>query len=133
MSAMFQIKESRHEARVPVTVFELAGELDAHSVEQFQKTTLQAIDTGTRYVILDLSQLSYISSAGLRGLFTLAKVLTAQGGMPAGSGIANKGSFKSPYLKLFNPSPNVKQVLDLMGFNMSMEIYSDLDQALASF
>jgi anti-anti-sigma factor len=133
MASILQIKQSQHEARVPITVFELAGEMDASNYEQFQKRALQAIEAGARYVLLDFSQLSYISSAGLRALFMLANALSAKGEIASGTINLNTGAFKSPYFKLFNPSPNVRQALDMMGFTMSMEIYSDFTQALASF
>lgn len=132
MDAILQITQSQHEARVPVGVFELVGEIDASTSQQFQDEVQQAIDSGVRYVALDLSRLRYISSAGVRALFTLAKVLSAKGGtLPGGN--TNIGSFKSPYLKLFSPSPAIRQTLDLMGFTMSMEIHNDLSATLASF
>ena len=133
MIDILQVKQFQHEARVPVRVFELAGELDGSNFEQFQEEVLQAVEAGARYVVLDLSQLSYISSAGLRALFRLAKALSAKGGIPTGSSNSNTSSFKSPYLKLFNPLPDVRRALDVMGFSMSMEIYSDLNEVLASF
>jgi anti-anti-sigma factor len=133
MASTLQIKQSRQAARVPVTVIELAGEMDASNYEQFQKEALQSIEAGALYVLLDFSQLSYISSAGLRALYILANALSAKGEIASGTINLNTGSFKSPYFKLFNPSPNVRQALDMMGFTMSMEIYSDFNQALASF
>ena len=132
MTAILQIKQSDHEARVPVKTFELAGEMDSNTTEQFKKEIAQAMEAGMQYVILDFSQLGYISSAGVRTLFTLAKSLSAKSGAGNGNN-ANKGAFKSPYLKLFNPTPAVRQTLDMMGFTMSMEIYSDLNEALASY
>lgn len=132
MDAILQITQSQHEARVPVGVFELVGEIDASTSQQFQDEVQQAIDSGVRYVALDLSRLRYISSAGVRALFTLAKVLSAKGGTLPGVK-TNTGSFKSPYLKLFSPSPAIRQTLDLMGFTMSMEIHNDLSATLASF
>ena len=133
MTATLQIKQSQYEARVPITVFALAGELDAGTRAQFEDEVLQAIDAGVRYIVLDLSQLSYISSAGLRVLYTLAKELSARGGMAGQESNPGTGSFKSPYLKLLNPTPNVRQALDVMGFTMSMDIYSDMQDAIKSF
>ena len=131
MSIPFQVRQTQQEGRVPITVFQLEGELDSKSFESFQKEALQSIEAGTQYAVLDMSQLRYISSAGLRSLLTIAKALAAKGGMDTkGSG---SSAFKSPYLKLFNPPDNVRQALDLMGFTMSMEIYTELTDAVASF
>ena len=129
MTTLLQIKQTQHAAHVPVTVFELAGELDGSNYDQFQKEGQQAIAAGARYVVLDLSQLRYISSAGLRVLYMLSKGLSTKSAESNG----NAGAFKSPYLKLLNPSSTVHQALDVMGFNMSMEIHDDLQAALASF
>ena len=133
MNLGLQVKQSQHEARVPVTVLELAGEMDASTVQLFQAEAQQALEAGTHYVLLDLSQLMYISSSGLRALFVLAKALSAKGGTASGSHAAKTGSFKSPYLKLSNPMPNVREVLDKMGFTMSIEIHGDRNEAIASF
>jgi anti-anti-sigma factor len=131
MATILQLRQSQHEARVPVSVFELEGELDSSNYEGFQNEMQQAIEAGARYVALDFSHLRYISSAGLRALFALAKILSAKNGTATGT--TSAGSFKSPYLKLLNPSPTVRQALDVMGFNMSIEIHSNLDEVLASF
>lgn len=131
MTIPFQVRQSQHEGRVPITVLELEGELDAKNFETFQNEAFQSIEAGARYVILDMSQLSYISSAGLRALFTIAKALAAKGAPDDKSN--SQGAFKSPYLKLFNPPANVRQALDLMGFTMSIEIYSEMSDAIASF
>jgi anti-anti-sigma factor len=112
-------------------MFELEGELDSQSSQSFQNEALQAVEAGAQYAILDLSRLSYISSAGLRSLLMIAKALATKAGMADKAG--NSNAFKSPYLKLLNPPANVRQALDLMGFTMSMEIYSELTEAIASF
>lgn len=126
MAASLKLKFWQHEEFVPVTVVQLAGELDSHTYNQFQTEVLQEIEAGARHILLDFGQLSYISSAGLRALHMIANTLSAKGASQA-------SAFKSPYLKLFNPSPIVYSALEVMGLNMSLEIYSDRDKALASF
>ena len=46
---------------------------------------------------------------------------------------AEGGSFKSPYVKLLNPSKNVRRLLEISGFELFFDIYTDLDTAIASF
>ncbi len=129
MNTSLEIKRSQHTGRVPVTVFELAGEVDSSTAEQFQKEIQQAIEAGAQYVLLDFRRLNYISSAGVRSLFRLIKTLSAADKEVAAHG----GVFKSPHLKLLSPTNTVRQTLDLMGFTMSMEIHDDLQQAVDSF
>ena len=132
MTADLKIKFSQHEGFVPVTVVQLTGELESNTYIQFQTEALQEIEAGMRYALLDLSQLAYISSAGLRALYMIAKALSGKD--PQSVKRAEKaGAFKSPYLKLLNPSPNVYSALEVMGLTMSLEIQNDLDHALASF
>ncbi|HEX6386699.1 MAG TPA: ATP-grasp domain-containing protein, partial [Anaerolineae bacterium] len=50
----------------------------------------------------------------------------------AGLGMTGS-SFKSPHVKLLNPSPNVSRTLTVSGFIMFLEVYSDREQAIASF
>lgn len=127
-----EMKSSQHTGRVPVTVFEIKGGLDASNTSHFQKDVEQAIEAGTQYIVFDLSELTYVSSMGLRAFQVIAKTLLSKSGQAAGSGIS-AGAFKSAYLKLLNPRQNVKETLEAMGFTMIMEIHSDLDQAIASF
>jgi hypothetical protein len=41
--------------------------------------------------------------------------------------------YKSPRLKLVNPSPTVSHTLSLAGIDMFLEIHDDLQKAIASF
>jgi hypothetical protein len=44
-----------------------------------------------------------------------------------------KGTYHSAHLKLANPSKDVMSVLKMSGFDMFLEIHSDLEKAVASF
>jgi len=132
VATLLNLSISEFEGFVPVTVVQLAGELDSSSYDQFQTKALQEVDAGARYVLLDFSQLTYISSAGLRAIYIIAKALAAKG-VHSAEGTRKVGEFKSPYLKLLNPSPTVYPALEVMGLNMSIEIHDDLNKALASF
>ena len=45
----------------------------------------------------------------------------------------NDGSYKSPNLKLINPTKEVMEVLKMSGFDMLISIEDDLKTAVASF
>ena len=58
--------ESRDvEGEPDVVQFDLRGYIDAHTVIEFEKAVNSTVDTGHKRVILDISGLSYISSAGI--------------------------------------------------------------------
>ena len=126
MTSSINLKFAQHEGFVPVTVCKIKGDLDSSSYNDFQTTVLQEIEDGAHHILMDCSDLTYISSAGLRALYTIAKTLSAKKGN-------QMGSFKSPYLKLFNPTATVYAAFEVMGLNMSLEIHDDFDKAIASF
>lgn len=132
MTADLNLKFSQHEGFVPVTVVQLTGELDSNTYVQFQTRALHEIEEGMRHALLDFSQLTYISSAGLRALYMIAKALSSKDPLSV-KRAEQAGAFKSSYLKLLNPSPNVYSALEVMGLTMSLEIHNDLDNAIASF
>ncbi len=61
-----EIDVSQDEGRVPVTVFRLQGDLAGE--EPLQSQAQEAYEAGTRYLLLDLSKVPYITSAGLRAI-----------------------------------------------------------------
>ena len=122
--------------RVPVTVIKVAGQTDSANASEFEKKVMEAIDAGARHVVLDLSKIPYMSSAGLR---VLQQVFDKLRSLSSGESDKemyrkiNDGSFKSPHLKLLNPTKEVMEVLKMSGFDMLVSIENDLKTAVASF
>ncbi|MGZ8216741.1 STAS domain-containing protein, partial [Methylomagnum sp.] len=84
---------------------ELEGRLDAAwsgGVSQALQNTLHA---GCHHIALDLSGVSYLSSAGIRALVILAKQLKGIGGR----------------LRLLDPTPPVREVLRQVGFQYLLD------------
>jgi anti-anti-sigma factor len=127
---------SQQQGRVPVAVFHLKGELTTETSPQLEAQAEQAIRTGTRYLLLDLTEVPYISSYGIRAIsqiFTwLGDYSQNQSRETLSRGLRD-GTFKSPNLKLVNPSRQVLKVLTTAGIDMFLEIFSDLPTAVASF
>ncbi len=131
-----EIAASQHHGRVPVTVFQLRGDLDANTYEQLETRAREAHATGMRDLVLDLAGVPYISTAGIRAINNIFNLLRT--GAPTESDSAihqglQDGTFKSPHLKLLNPPPRVADVLNMAGVDMFLEIHSDLGVAVASF
>jgi len=127
---------SQEQGRVPVTVFRISGNVDSTTSGQFEQKVKQAIQDGTRYLLLDMQITPFISSAGLRAIH--AAFIELRGLTPDISdremrdGIS-AGTYKSPHLKLLNPSTNVRTALHTAGFDMYLETHTDLKKAVASF
>jgi anti-anti-sigma factor len=95
------------------TIFELRGYIDAHTVIEFEKAVNGVIDGGKSQVILDISGLSYISSAGIGAMMGLARRLSQHGGD----------------LVLLNPTPKVFAILEGLGFTRIFKIAETEDEA----
>ena len=136
MSSNMQIVVSHEQGRVPVTVFHITGDIDASSYEQLETQAREVYKAGTRALLLDLTKVPYMSSAGLRTLhaiFTMLRSDSSDESNEAMSKGIRDGTFKSPHLKLLNPSPAVLEVLKTAGFDMYLEIHRKLKDAIVSF
>jgi anti-anti-sigma regulatory factor len=130
------ISISNAAGRVPVTIFHLKGEIDASTSDQLEASAEQAIQAGTRNLLLDLREVGYISSAGLRALHHIFSRLRDRAAAESDEIIQRglvDGSYQAAHLKLLNPSPNVAQVLKTAGFDMYLGTYTNLKEALAAF
>jgi anti-anti-sigma factor len=136
MSTEFSIHTSTVQGRVPVTIFRLQGQIDATTYEQFQKDAEQAFKTGARYLLLDLNDVNYISSAGLRALHNIYKLFHADAENESrevvSKGISD-GTYKAHQLKLLNPNVEVSRILKVAGFDMYLDIFHNQKDAIAAF
>ncbi len=135
MAKALQMVVSQQQGRVPVTILHLGGDIDANSCGVFEKQAQELIQGGARYLLLDLSKVTFMSSAGLRALhliYNQLRDLSAESEETIRQGLRD-GTYKSPYLKLLNPSPVVLEPLRTMGFDMFLEIHRSSKEAIASF
>ena len=129
-----EIVVSHEQGRVPVTVFHVKGTVT--SEDELQACARSEFEAGTRNLLLDLTDVPYMASAGLRALHHIYTLLRSDA--PGESdeavrrGIA-AGTFMSPHLKLLKPSKHVLEVLKSTGYDMFLEIHQDLKRAVASF
>jgi anti-anti-sigma regulatory factor len=131
---------STKEGRVPVTVLHLNGELDASTYTEVIKKAQESYDGGARDLLIDLSKVPYISSAGLMSLHTVALIFAGQSLNPNSSGRPtfrsldpNRDQVAREHVKLLSPQPAVAQVLDTVGLNSFFEVFEDLEGAVKSF
>lgn len=66
-----EIKVSTENRRVPVTVIHADGNIDSSTAGAFQKKVDELINGGARYILIDLSHVSFVSSAGLRVIHSI--------------------------------------------------------------
>ncbi|HSB65467.1 MAG TPA: hypothetical protein VLD65_02760, partial [Anaerolineales bacterium] len=81
-----------------------------------------------------LNNVSSLTSAGLRSIHWIYTMLSElpDSGEPAQSALPGQKS-KSYHIKLFTTSPHILKVLNIAGFDLYIDTYQDLDEAIASF
>jgi len=135
-----QISFSKQEGRVPVTVMQLIGNLDASNYAEVIAKAQTTYDEGARDLLIDLSKVPYVSSAGLMSIHSVALIFAGNflnvkdSGRPAFRSInAQNEKTVRLHVKLLNPQPDVEQVLDVVGLKHFLDIFTDLGTALQSF
>lgn len=134
------ISVSQTQGKVPVTVVKLDGQLDGQNYQDLIAKAQELYGTGARDFLLDLSDLTYISSAGLVALHSIALLTRGEelpdfeGGWSAyrSMGRSSEAGVQK-HVKLLNPRSEVMGVLDMVGFGNVFEIFTNLDEAVNSF
>lgn len=115
------VKVSQAEGRVPVTIFELQDRVNLGNTAELEQAGRDAYANGTRDLILDISKVDSFTSAGIRALLVIYKLLAGEEGR------------KSKHVKLVSPTRYVREVLEVSGVADSIEIFDTLEEAIASF
>lgn len=100
-----------------ITVVRVAGYLDAHTFEQLEETISELFGKNQYKIVVDLSKVEYISSAGA-GVFI---------------GALSEAQEHNGNIVLMNPTNNVREVFDLLGLTQIFQVVDDQKTALASF
>lgn len=98
-------------------ILRLDGSLDAYSFPKLEQTLNELRDSQRNRVILDCTDLDYISSAALGALIGFARRAREQGGD----------------LKLANLSPRIFNIVELLGFHKILEICETIEEATGKF
>ena len=122
MNSDFKITSEQMQASVPVTVFHISGWLDAQSEGQLLSSAQESYDGGTRYLLIDMSALDTLTSAGMRALQKVYQLYTPKDENP-----------KVGHLKLCNAPPQIYNVLGITGFLQNIPMYESQEAALDSF
>jgi len=128
------------QGRVLVTILELVGKLDGSNHLQLVEEATKIYLTGARDLLIDLSKLTYLSSAGLTAIHKTAlifrdqPILKDESGWEAYHAIdRDRGSGLQKHVKLLSPQSAVTSVLEITGFDSLFKIDTDLNAAVASF
>jgi anti-anti-sigma factor len=92
----------------------VSGRMDAESAPQFEDKCKACIAEGHTGLIVDLGELTYVSSMGLRSFITVAKTLQDKGGA----------------LRLCRLKGLVKQVFEITGLLGMFRVYDSVEAAI---
>ena len=95
-------------------IISLNGKMDAISAPDFEEKMRQWLDEGETSFIIDLLELGYISSAGLRSILVIAKELKTKGGK----------------LMCTAPRDEVEKIFKISGFSSMIPTYESVQVAL---
>jgi anti-sigma B factor antagonist len=95
-------------------VFLVSGRMDAENAPQFEQQCSACIAEGITGLVVDLGELAYISSMGLRSFVSVGKTLQGKGGA----------------LRICRLSGLVKQVFEITGLVRSFPVYESVEAAL---
>ena len=108
-----------HKQLERVDLLKVTGRVDHQTAPDLEKALRDVINQGRHNIVVDLSDVSYISSAGLKALQSTAK--SARSGLIGGD------------LRLVGLKPNIREIFDTIGFTQLFKIYDDPLDAVGSF
>lgn len=100
-----------------VDIIRANGRIDSNSAPEFDNELKAALENGRHNIVLNLSGVSYMSSAGLRALISALRECKKHHGN----------------VVLAAPSDRVKEVLELAGLSTIFNIYDDETTAVGNF
>lgn len=133
-----EITISIHEANEPVAVMNINGNVDASNYVEIVNKAQEIYNNQVRNLILDLSQVPFISSAGLVAIHKIALIYSGGRQEVEQEGKETRPDFTHhanarKRVKLLNPQPDVDSTLETTGLKLFFKVFDNLDSALKSF
>jgi anti-sigma B factor antagonist len=108
-----QLELSVRKAAGKAPVIDLKGEVDVYTAPRFKKAMIELIDQGNFNIIVNLSNVQYMDSAGLGALVSGLKRVREHNGT----------------INLVSPAVPVQRVLDITRLSRILNIYPNEQQA----
>jgi anti-anti-sigma factor len=109
--------EIQSEQRQETLIISFVGSLDALTADQAHSYLGAQLDEGQQQVVVDLSQVDFMSSAGIRVLLDMLKGSRGMGGD----------------LRLAATQPSVQRTLELSGMVRVLKVYPSVEKAVLSY
>ena len=116
MDSQIQLEFEDIDGRNDAKLVRFVGDLNATNVEAVLEKVFSLLCDGYVNIVADFSKLRYVNSTGLGILLHFSK-----------SAQEKNGCFK-----IANVNENVYEIIEIIGAMSLLEIYDDLDEAIAS-
>ena len=97
-----------------VTVLQVKGEVDAYTARDLDKALRDLLGQGDLRIVLDLSGMTFISSAGIRAILYAHREVLQVGGE----------------VKLAGPTDQVRRVFEIVGFSDLLRISDRIEESI---
>jgi len=106
--------EASFEQLGPLLLIAVSGRLDTVTAPQFDEQLAPALANRPAHPLIDMSAVSYISSAGVRSILQLVKIAAGNGGR----------------VGLFSVPAQINEVIEISGLPSRLDLYPDRASAL---
>jgi len=100
-----------------VDLLTVSGRVDSSTAPELEDAFQGRLNNGRYNLVLDMSEVNYLSSAGLRAMVSALRTCKKKGGD----------------VRVADPSERVQEVLELAGLDALFESYDDVTLAVGSF
>ncbi len=105
--------ESEKIIKKDVVIFRIKGDIDAYSSPSLKDKLVKEIEEGNKKIVLNLTNVDYIDSAGLGVLVAVLKRVKKEQGI----------------LRIAGLKPNIMKIFQLTRLNQIFDIYNTEEQA----
>jgi len=100
-----------------ILVLEIRGEVDAYTAQDLNKTLGDLLHDGYHQIVVEVSQMTFISSAGIRTFLYAQREAVQSGGE----------------VKLVAPTDQVRRIFEIAGFYELFQITNDLEESFKNW
>ena len=101
-----------YEENDAIAIIRIGGSLDTNTAAELDAKAAAVINPDIKMLMLDMKELDYISSAGIRSVFKIVKAMKAQGGKVGAS----------------NRKPEIVKVFEIIKALPDMQIFTNDDE-----
>lgn len=100
-----------------IMMLEIKGEVDAYTSQDLSKTLEDMLGDGYHKIVVEVSQMTFISSAGIRAILYAHKQAVQMGGE----------------LRFVGPTDQVRRIFEITGYFEIFQISDNLEETISNW